>query len=71
MNDLVPSSKWKDSTYLFVQKVCGHRWLENGKALKSSILPTGNYMFKWRQSFVFIGNFEDISYHVLVFLLLL
>ena len=36
-NDLYESHKLKNVSYLFAQKFCGHRWLENGAALKRAI----------------------------------
>ena len=36
-NDLNESHKSKNVSYLFVQKICGHRCLENGAALKRAI----------------------------------
>ena len=35
--DLHESHKSKNVSYLFAQKFCGHRWLENGAALKRAI----------------------------------
>ena len=35
-NDLHESHKSKSISYLFAQKFCGHRWLENGAVLKIS-----------------------------------
>ena len=32
-NDLLVSHEGKDTSYLFPVKDCGHRWLENGKAI--------------------------------------
>ena len=36
-NDLLETHTTKDASYLFPVKFCGHRWLENGKALKRAI----------------------------------
>ena len=36
-NDLHESHKSKNVSYLFAQKFCGHRWLENGAALKRAV----------------------------------
>ena len=36
-NNLHESHKSKNVSYLFSQKFCGHRWLENGAALKRAI----------------------------------
>ena len=36
-NDLHESHKSKSLSYLFAQKFCEHRWLENGAALKRAI----------------------------------
>ena len=36
-NELLESHESKSVAYLFPQKFCGHRWLENGQALKRAI----------------------------------
>ena len=37
VNELLKSHESKSVAYLFPQKLCGHRWIENGKALKRPI----------------------------------
>ena len=40
-NNLLDSHEDKDVGYLFPERFCGHRWLENGKVIKRaiSVLP--------------------------------
>ena len=36
-NDLLESHQSKDTSYLYVQKICGHTWLKNRKDLKKAL----------------------------------
>ena len=46
VNDLHSSHVGKDTSYLFLLKFCGHRWLENSKAI-SRILDIFPYLQKY------------------------
>ena len=48
-NELLESHDGKDVSYLFPEKFCGHRWLENGKTLDRAIVTYSNMQsyVKW------------------------